>query len=66
MSGHILCTLNFHVLKFKIKKGPKRICLFVFGVSFMSGQLIIELFPDCLKVILSTLVLSRRVTTSMR
>ena len=29
-------------------------CLFVGGISLMSSQLIIHLFPDCLKVVLLT------------
>ena len=36
------------------------VCLFVFGVSLTSGQLINELFPDCLKVKLFALVLRHR------
>ena len=39
---------------------PKGICLFVCGISLTSGQLVSELFPDCLKVQLFALVLRRR------
>ena len=36
------------------------VCLFVSGVSLKSGQLVNELFPDCLKVKLFALVLRHR------
>ena len=36
------------------------LCLFVCGISLTSGQLVSELFPDCLKVKLFTLVLRHR------
>ena len=43
------------------------ICLFVCGISSMSGQCITELFPDCLKVMLFALSQTVGVVTvSMR
>ena len=35
-------------------------CLFVCGISLTSGQLIIELFPDCTRSCFSQVVLRRR------
>ena len=39
-----------------------RVCLFVCGISLTSGQLIIELFPDCPRSSFSQVVLRRRDT----
>ena len=36
------------------------VCLFVFGISLTSGQLVSELFPDCTKSCFSQVVLRRR------
>ena len=40
------------VFKVQAIIGAMADCLFVCGISLTSGQLIIELFPDCLKVML--------------
>ena len=36
------------------------VCLFVCGISLTSGQLVIELFPDCTRSCFSQVVLRRR------
>ena len=36
------------------------VCLFVCGISFTSGQLVSELFPDCTRSCFSQVVLRRR------
>ena len=39
---------------------PNKVCFFVCGISLTSGQLIIELFPDCTRSCFSQVVLRRR------
>ena len=49
---------NFHIVCYS--DNTQVVCLFVCGISLTSGQLIIELFPDCTRSCFSEVVLCRR------